>query len=81
MSLIIFFKWNEDQEIISIKHARLPARLSAGELWCLLIISNFPSTKCTIGRQALIYKLQAMSGKEHSGPHFSSLTDKTFLPI
>lgn len=51
------FKWNEDQEIISIKHAGLPVRLSAGELWCLLIISNFSSTKCTIGRQAVIYRL------------------------
>lgn len=68
------FKWNEDKEIISIKHERLPTRVSSGELWCQLIISNCPSTKCTICRQAVIYKLQAVSGKEHSGPHFSSRT-------
>lgn len=68
------FKWNEDKEIISIKRERLPTRVSSGELRCQLIISNCPSTKCTICRQAVIYKLEAMRGKEHSGPHFSSQT-------
>lgn len=68
------FKWNEDKEIISIKRERLPTRVSSGELRRQLIISNCPSTKCTICRQAVIYKLEAMRGKEHSGPHFSSQT-------